>query len=279
MRGRSDHPDTSAALREGTITELDDAQGEETMREPDLRPRPAALRARLGREDGVRLVLVGLLIVLVGAAVGYVTSWLVKEQYAGRAEVLYTLREDQPTGFLREDRNLTTQLVVLESRTVLAPVAAAEGLSVDDLGGKLHASVAEGSEVIRIEVRDPQPQVALRLVDAVTRRYLAVANVVTDESRAYLEGQLQGVQARLDEADLPPSVRTTLTARRTDLLARLDTIALAGPQAKALAPTYATSDPVSPKRFWAAAAGALGALLIAAVVVALLARRWTRRPD
>jgi hypothetical protein len=232
---------------------------------------------RLSGEEILRLCLLAGLIVVIGAAIGYVSSWLIQAQYGARSEILYTLREDQPTGFLREDRNLTTQVVLIDSRPVLEPVAVANGLSVDQLADKVTASVAEGSEIIEIEVRDADRQKGLRLVDAVTQRYLAVANGAVDEDRTYLQDQLDRIEAQLSASTTTPAQRAALSSRRRDLLDRLDTVALAGPQARQLGASYTTSDPVTPRRALAAAIGAIAALLVAAAVVALLAMRWRRR--
>jgi hypothetical protein len=232
---------------------------------------------RLTTEEILRLCLLAGLIVVIGAAIGFVSSWLIQAQYGARSEVLYTLREEQPTGFLREDRNLTTQTVLIDSRPVLEPVAVANGLTVDQLADKVTASVAEGSEIIEIEVRDADRREGLRLVDAVTRRYLVVANGAVGENRTYLEGQLESIEAQLSSPGVTPTLRAALSSRRTDLLNRLDTLALTGPQARQLGASYATSDPVTPRRALAAAVGAIVALLIAAAVVAVLALRWRRR--
>jgi capsular polysaccharide biosynthesis protein len=237
---------------------------------------PAATR-RLSGDEIFRLCLVAWIIVLIGAAIGFAGSFLLQEQYGARSEVLYSLREDQPTGFLREDRNLTTQVVVIESRTVLAPVALANAMTYEQLAGKVGANVAEGSEIIQIEVLDPNRAEGLRLVDDITARYLVEANGTSEESRRYVERQLAGVDRRLSDPATTPAQRVALAARRADLLDRRDTLALAGPQARQLGASYTTSDPVTPRRTLAAVAGALAGLLIAAVVVILLAHRWRRR--
>jgi capsular polysaccharide biosynthesis protein len=217
------------------------------------------------------------LLVLIGAGIGYASTLLVTTEYAARAQILYPLTEESPTGFLREDRSLTTQLVLLRSRTVLAPAAQANGLSVQELDDKLRASVVEGSEVVDLEVRDPDREVGLRLADAVTARYLAVANDVPSENRAYLRSELAEVERRLDAGELSPGQTAALAGRRATLLDRLDALELAGPQATLLTPAYSADDPVSPRPLLAGAAGALSGLLVAAALVFLLARRWTRR--
>lgn len=274
MRRRPGDP--RAPARGDTIAPVGDGRGDEPYGESGAqvdRPSPR----RLSGDEIVLLSLLGVLIVLIGGALGYASSWLVQEQYGARSEILYSLREDQPTGFLREDRNLTTQVVLVESRTVVTPVASANGLSTEELADKLSARVAEGSEIVEIEVRDPDREVGLRLVDDVTLQYLTVANGAVEERRTYLQGQLDAVQARLDGPGLTSTQTAILNSRRGALLSRLDTLALSGPQARQLGSSYTTTDPVTPQRSLAAAAGALSALLIAAVVIALLAQRWRRR--
>ncbi|MEZ0285297.1 MAG: hypothetical protein ACAH79_08715 [Thermoleophilia bacterium] len=261
---------------EDTIPRVADVRDEETREGSGAWAHRLAPR-RLTTQEILRLCLLAGLIVVVGAAIGFVSSWLIQAQYGARSEVLYTLREDQPTGFLREDRNLTTQTVLIDSRPVLEPVAVANGLTVDQLADKVTSSVAEGSEIIEIEVRDADRQEGIRLVDAVTQQYLAVANGAFDENRRYLESQLTTVNERLSAPGVTPGQRAALSSRRSDLLNRLDTLALTGPQARQLGASYTTSDPVTPRRALAAAVGAIAALLVAAVVVALLALRWRRR--
>jgi hypothetical protein len=273
---RPHHDDRGAPGLGDTNPEVADMRDEETREGSGVWAHRLPPR-RLSTDEILRLCLLAGLIVVIGAAIGFVSSWLIQAQYGARSEILYTLREDQPTGFLREDRNLTTQVVLIDSRPVLEPVAVANGLSVDQLADKVTASVAEGSEIIEIEVRDADRQEGLRLVDAVTQRYLAVANGTADENRTYLEDQLESIEAQLSSPDTTPGLRAELSARRRDVLNRLDTLALTGPQARQLGASYTTSDPVTPRRALAAAVGAIAALLVAAVVVALLAMRWRRR--
>ncbi|MBN1095171.1 hypothetical protein JKP76_03440 [Blastococcus sp. TML/C7B] len=103
--------------------------------------------------------------------------------------------------------------------------------------------------------------------------------------RDYLNLQLTDVLQRI--AAVPPGVAdrqgvlAPLTDREQWLRTRLDELALAdlaGPAASVLTGPYVDSDPVSPRPAVAAAAGAVTGLLVAALLVAGLARRMTR-PD
>lgn len=231
-----------------------------------------------------RLGLLTTVIVLIGASVGYGVSLLLPPQYSARADVLYLVTREQPTGFLREDRNLTTQLVLLTSRSVLEPVARANLVPVDELDDRVTAEIVDSSEVIRIEVRDGSPEGALSLVRGIVDRYLEVGN--NDERaalRQYLDGELRIVLDRIADvrADSPVSAAELgpLVDRELSLRGQLDELRLsdlAGPASRVLVEPYALPDRVSPRPLLAAATGALSGLLIAAVVVAVLARRWTR---
>ena len=91
------------------------------------RHRPAVSAANL------RLAVLSVVIVVVGAGAGCIVSLLLPKQYAARAEIQYSLSQAMPNELLREDRRLTTQLVLLRSRVVLGPVASANGMTPEDL--------------------------------------------------------------------------------------------------------------------------------------------------
>lgn len=235
------------------------------------------------REHGLRGGQIALLIVVValltalGAGVGYGMTHVLEKQYAARAEILYPIAQESPTGFLREDRNLTTQVVLLRSRAVIAPVAADAGLTPEELGDRVGATVIDGSEVLRVEVRDPDEAAALDLTRGLVRRYMDVASERAGRDREYLSAQLALVQRRLGRVAPGSSAEEQLAARRGALLERLDELALAGPPARLVAAPYPVGEPVSPRPLLAGAAGGLCGLLIGAGAAALLGRRWARR--
>lgn len=234
------------------------------------------------RRHWVTAGLLTVLLVVLGTGVGFGISLLLPTQYAARADLVYLLTREQPTGFLREDRNLSTQLVLLTSRTVLGPVADRSGIPVEDLADALTVSVVEESEVIALELRDGDPDRAGDVLDAIVDRYLAVSN--NDERSAvrdYLDGELRTVLQRIDEvraAQDPSGELGPLVDREQQLRTRLDELNLsdlAGPGARVLVAPYVVPDPVSPQPVVAAVTGGLAALLVAALAVALLVRRAT----
>jgi uncharacterized protein involved in exopolysaccharide biosynthesis len=257
-------------------------------------PRRAPTTAELRR-----LVLLSLLIVLVGAGAGFGGAMVWPATYAARAEILYEITQEKPTGFLRDDRSLTTQLVLMRSRRVLAPVAARSGIPVIDLEKKVSITVLDNSEIIRVEARNHLPDTALRWVREIVDGYEKA--VPADEESgvdAFLRQQLTDVQARLAkaraqaaqlraqpdrgavesaraiaDADVQP-----LADREQKLQGQLDDLHVAelrAPRHEVTVQPYLVADPVSPRPVFAATAGALTGL-VAAAVVCLLARRRTR---
>ena len=135
-----------------------------------------------------RLAVLFIMIVVIGAAAGGITSLVLPKQYAARAEIQYNLSQAVPNELLREDRRLTTQLVLLRSRVVLAPVASSNGMTPEDLAKDVSADVVEGSEIIEVQLRDRTRERAQMLLTAVIARYLTEANKGwEDPVRAYLE--------------------------------------------------------------------------------------------
>src|SRR5215213_3751405 len=168
-----------------------------------------AVESSLPPRAVVRYAAYGVLLVLVGAVAGWLVAGLGPTVHGARSEVLYQLESEQATGFLRQDRQLSTQLVALRSRAVLEPVAAAHELRFEELLDRLHVGVVESSEVIRIEVHDRSAGRARELAAGIADGYLERFRPEgTEEARAYLEGQLEeiddrrgAVRRRLDEME------------------------------------------------------------------------------
>lgn len=253
------------------------------MNGTDLRTADAPrARRRLSTGQWVRLSLITAVIVGLGAAAGYVTALLLPVKYAAHAEVLYALTREQPTGFLREDRNITTQTVLLESRSVLGPVAEEWDVPIEKLSEAIEASVISGSEIIEITLTDRDPDRAQRMLRTVVNRYLEVSgNDDRMDLRAYLDEVLDEVLDRISEAldDDRGGELAALVEREQWLRTQLDELEfsdIAGPAASVLVRPYVEADPVSPRPVIATAAGAATALIAALVVVAVVARRMTR---
>lgn len=267
----------------------------------DFEPGRLALRPR----DVIRYTLYGLVIVALAATTAYLVASRGERIYGARTEILFERRTEQSTGFLREDRNLTTQLVTLRSRAILGPVAKANGLSVNELAEKLEVGIVESSEIIRVQVNDRSTVKGMKLVGAITKRYLPTAeSPAPGETKRFLEGERatidRDLQARtvrsaqleaarlgratpVDPTPLPNADQTLVDAeikslldKRTEVDSRLEAATvdfINRPRVAQITKPYKLDAPVSPKPLNAAAAGGLAGAVIAAITVAVLARR------
>lgn len=284
---------------QATETPLEAAGGAEAS--PGASESRQRERQQLTRAQMRRLIWLAAVIVLFGAGGGLIGALVWPATYAARAEILYPITEEQPTGFLREDRNLTTQLVLLQSRAVLGPVAATEGVAVQNLEQDLTVQLLETSEIIQVEVRNPSPEAALRLVNDIVKRYFALRQVQEpSDVRGYLDSELADVRERIadtqgrllqlrgesaaglvDQAALGAAQDQlgALVTREQALLEQLDQVNivdLSGPSAQLTTPPYLVTDPVSPRPLLSAVAGLLMGLIVAAGAVAIVVWRWTR---
>lgn len=245
--------------------------------------RPAKRRRLTGRQSWW-LALVAIVLVALGSAGGWAATRVIPAKYAAHADVLYAMSTEQPTGFLREDRNITTQLVLLQSRTVLEPVAEQWGLPVQKLATEVDASVVNSSEIIRITLIDHDAERAQRMLRAVVDRYVEVSS---DDARTrlreYINGELTDILDRISQlrpdADTRAAELGALVEREQWLRKQLDELQfsnIAGPAVSVLVQPYTDPSPISPRPLVTTAAGAFAGLLLALFTVALVARRMTR---
>ena len=238
------------------------------------------------RGAGFGLVLLSVVIGVLGGVGGYYGSRLLPVQYAARAEIQYSLAGAEPNDVLREDRKLGTQVMLLRSRLVLSDVAAANGLTPDQLAEKVSANLVDNSEVIEVELRDYTPEGARALLVAVTDRYLQEANANwQDPVSSYLKLQLTQLQKQKQVPGLSPEEAARLTQLEqflNDQIARLEQAppagveSLQGPPAQLWTDPYVVAGQVSPRPKLAAAAGAGTAAVVAALIVLLVIRRQQR---
>lgn len=243
---------------------------------PRFAPPPPPQR-RLSPAQGSRLGLIAGVIVVLGAAAGLAVTLLLPTEYAARTEIQYTVSQENASDFLRTDRNLTTQTVLLTSRSVLGPVADANGISADDLTDQVTAAPVMGapgvaSEIIQVDVRDQNRETGVKLADDIGKQYLKVVN--ENSPKAYIQRQLDDARRQL--ASAAAASAPALQSRITTLQGQLDTENIAGNQATIVVPAYSVAAPAYPNPVFAAATGAMAGLVVAALVVLALSRRWTR---
>jgi uncharacterized protein involved in exopolysaccharide biosynthesis len=248
-----------------------------------------------------RLVLLALTVILLGTAAGLVGALVLPKTYGARAELLYSTGGDQQGGGdpLKQDRQLSTQLVYLQSRAVLGPVAQKQGRQLQDLTKDVSVLVLDNSDVIQVEAHGATKLAAMQTLQAIMDGYLTLIGQPTGVSRN-LSTQLSDahantIQLQTQVQQLTPAVlagtatqaalndaRTQLTASQDlekALQGRIDQIKLtgqAGPDAQLLTPPYSMPDAVFPQPLIAAGTGALVGLIVAGGVVAMGARRRIR---
>ncbi|MGH3822423.1 MAG: hypothetical protein ACRDRA_06235 [Pseudonocardiaceae bacterium] len=246
-----------------------------------------------------RLVLLALTIILLGTAAGLAGALVLPKTYGARSEVLYSVGREQGGDPLKQDRQLSTQLVLLKSPRLLGDIARKQGRQVQDLDKEVSVLVLDNSNVIQVEAEGTSKLAAMQTLQAVMDGYLALASQPTGAT-LYLEKQLADAQAktqelRTREQQLVPAVsggtatQVSLNDARAQVIASVEQEKAiqnqiqqaklrgeGGPPVQLLTPPYTLPDPVFPQPLIAAGTGALVGLVIAGVVIAVGARRRTR---
>jgi hypothetical protein len=217
-----------------------------------------------------------LVIIVLGAAAGLAVTLLLPTQYAARTLIEYNVSVENASDFLRTDRNLTSQTVLLTSRAVLGPVADANDVSADDLAKRVTATLLNAnsvnSEIIQVDVLSTDRASGVKLAGAIATQYLTV--VKANSPANYIQTQLDDARRQLASAtaaNLP-----TLQSRVATLQGQLDTENITGNRAATVVPAYSVAAPAYPNPVLAAATGALCGIVVAGLVVIALSRRWTR---
>jgi capsular polysaccharide biosynthesis protein len=241
-------------------------------------PRYAAAPQRRMLSGGQRgkLLMLTAALTIIGALLGFVVAAILPSTYAARTTIQYNIAGENTGDFLKTDRNLTTQVVLLTSRSVLQPVADANGVNVDDLTKQVSASILSSSDIIQLQVKNASPGTAVQLANGVAKQYLTVAN--SGGGRGYLQSQLAGVRKQQSSSSFSATAADTaaLATRAAALQAQLDQMNLTQNMSSVLTPAYTLTDPVSPNRSLAGLAGGVSGLVIALMTAVTLARRWTR---
>jgi len=243
-----------------------------------------------------RLVIAALTIVLLGVAAGLAAALVLPKTYGARAEILYSAGQDPQGDPLKQDRELSTQLVYLTSRAVLGPVAQKQGRQFDDLAKEVSVQVLSNSEVIEVEVDGPTRPAALQTLQAVMTGYMTLISQPTGVSRN-LHNQLAdahantlqlqqrvpqlvtavlagtATQASLDDARAQLTASSDLEKALQARIDELDLTGQQGPGAQILTQPYSIPDPVFPQPLISAGLGGLVGLIVAGVVVGVTARR------
>jgi hypothetical protein len=211
-----------------------------------------------------RIVAASLVLVLIGALLGLLAYALLPKTYAAQASVRYSLGR----GASEADRELSTQSVLMTSREVLQGAADATGVPVDYLQANTTATVVTNSEIIQVQVKHRTRATGVQLADAVTKKYLEVAEATSP--RAAVQKQLDDLQKQLVTA--PVAQQAELRLRVAAVQSQLDDLATTENLASIAAPAYSLPDPVFPNQLATIGIGGLIGVLLAALVATRMIR-------
>jgi hypothetical protein len=218
-----------------------------------------------------------MVIIVLGAAAGLAATLVMPTKYAARTDIEYNVSVENASDFLRTDRNLTTQAVLLTNPAVLAPVARANGIAEEDLQDDVTATLvtanAVNSEIIQVDVLNPDRDTGIKLAAAIANQYLTV--VKASSPATYIQSQLDQARGQLASAT-GAAAQAAPQARVAQLQGQLDTENISGNRAAIVVPAYSVPGRAAPKPGLAAVAGGLCGTVLAGLVVIGLSRRWTR---
>ena len=229
----------------------------------------------------MRLALIWMVIVMLGAGAGLAFTKLQTTLYAAQLPIRYDVSVQDSSNNLRSDRDLATQTLLIQGRSVLGPVAQANGIDPEDLTHHTSAEIVKGadpgngdtsSDIIMVTVLDPDPGTALRLANAIGQQYLKVAAAASPT--VYLQQQIDAVKGQLNTGSGTDAA--ALQLRLTTLQGQLDVETIDGTHASIVAPAYNEQDAASPNQILAAATGTFCGILAACLAAIALSRRWTR---
>jgi capsular polysaccharide biosynthesis protein len=217
------------------------------------------------------LSVIGVLIVVAGIVSALALTLFSTTMYVARTELYFHLRVENATYFMRTDANLTNQTLLLTDHSVLGPVAAANGLTVDDLAKNVSATIVNNSDLIRVDVQDPDRNTGVLLADAIAKQYLTVLNNISPS--VAVQQQIDAARSSLSSAT--PADVPTIQARIAMLQEQIDIINTSRNTAQIAVPAYSVDTPASPDRSLAVRVGAVIGAVLAALVCATLFLRWT----
>jgi capsular polysaccharide biosynthesis protein len=236
------------------------------------------------------LILLSVLLIVIGAGVGYVISGSIKPTFGARFQVSVPIQNDTDA---LVSRQLSNQVQVISGRALLAPVAAKAKLPLDTLVEHVTATTQSGSSIIDVLVTASSKPAAVAIARDLSSRYLQTSPAANLEVTKYLQDQItkvlddqRSVQTRLANPINTPALTRSLTLQSDNLTSKLgalqnqltvtDTQTLSIGTLSLLTPPYALADPVSPHRLQSLALGALGGVVIALGVLGIVA--MLRRP-
>jgi capsular polysaccharide biosynthesis protein len=185
-------------------------------------------RARSPRRPrAVTIVLVALALVLLSVGSAYVYGVRLQPPLYG-AQATFLLTPQPELSDTAVDHQTETQLLVVTSSQVLAPVASSSGVPLATLQREVSADMDGRSYVLVITVADGDRQRAVSLADRVARQYAAVVPTLTGASAATRPVQVKALTsaAGIAEPLEPRPVRTLAAGLLVGILAAVVAVVL-----------------------------------------------------
>lgn len=252
-----------------------------------------------GKRRVLRSILLAQLLVLIVAGAAVAANLYAdgqREIYGGRAEILYEGQEIRTA--VEGERQIATQLALLESASTLAPVARRFGITIEDLGEDLSVSSEAESNVLRATVANADPALAQQLTQAVAESYIDQVRAADapeiEQAKGFLKSSIEQLSkelAELEEGYERAGSRAgagrnafdeqLLAAMQSlqgrigslqDRLTELQVLQITDAGARILTPAYLLDEPLEPRPQRAAAAGGLAGLFLACLVLLVVAR-------
>lgn len=259
----------------------DSSEEQERLHAPP--PPPPQMTAPSAMATTMGLLVVAVIVFVGCTAMAWFVSTRSPDVYGAEAELMVPVRNDgQPRDVERE---LGTQMAIIDGPGVLQPAAERLGLQPQQLDKSVSASVVDGTQIIRVRATGADRDEAVRILDGVVEEYTAGSTAGgQDDARRYLEEQLTSVsdelaqlQRALDahrrQAVVDPARDRELSAqiasrsqRQTalqDQLLQMELEDLQAGSATVVSSPRALVDRVAPQPVRSAAMGSLAGLVLA----------------
>lgn len=226
-----------------------------------------------------------LIVILICAAASVAFAMTRPTIRGGEVDIIYEPASEASSS-VQLDRELATQQVIVRGRSVLAPIARSEHMSVERLEKATDVGVLPGTEVLRVTVASRSAAKARRIAQAIADTYIGQSTGSTGRS---LQSELTALRAHLSDTQAHVAHATTPTNKaklQRDADDTLRRITAVEARIAALPPTgnlhgtprtletaHVLSSPLFPKPVHAAGFGAVIGIFIAGLFSYLLLRR------
>ncbi len=210
-------------------------------------------------------------LVVPGAALAY--SLAQTPEYTASASLLFT---EKDTSQFDPERAAATNLQLVSLDQVAARTADAlpeAGLTAPEISGKVEVSPAGESDLVEVEVTDPDPELAATIANEFARQFIAFRRDANRDKVLKAQGLIEAKLNELTPGQLAGPEGQALEERNRDLTVKAT---LQTGEAQLVQPATVPSSPSSPKKTRNVALGILLGLILG-ISLALLRDQFDRR--